>query len=513
MPPSMASKATSEPRSLFGRTLAQLQPHPAARRWVFVPYDQLNDQMGPLARAAPTELGIICIETSWKPRLRRYHQQKLALIVANQRHFALEQAKRGVAVRYVASDQSYGEVLAGLRRELGTIECMEPAERELRQDIAGVVQLVPHEGWLTSAADFAQLGEPPWRMDAFYRCVRKKTGWLMDAGKPRGGRYSFDSENRLPYRGSPPLPSLPTFRPDAITCEVGEMIARRYGDHPGKLDLRTLPATKADAQRLWRWAQKRCLPHFGPYEDAMTLHSTNLFHTRLSPVLNLYRLLPVQIIEDALLLDIALPSLEGFVRQILGWREFMHHVHVHSDGLRTFKDHNVLQAHEPVFAAYWGKPSGMHCLDTVVQSVWQEGYSHHITRLMILCNLGTLLGINPRALTDWFWVAYIDAYDWVMDTNGMGMGLYALGEAMTTKPYISGAAYINRMSDYCKACAFNPKKDCPITNMYWAFLAKHQRRLEGNFRMGKMYMGLARRPPWQREEDRRITAEVVQRLR
>ena len=492
----------------FGQALKSLQPGERPRRWIFVPYDQLNDSIGPLGTEAAEDVGIICIETQWKPQRRKYHKQKLALILANQRHFALEQAKRGVAVRYISSEQSYGAELHTLRGTLGPIRCMQPAERELRLDIAAEVEFVPHTGWLTEQEDFTALGKPPWRMDTFYRRVRKKLGYLMDKEKPVGGKWSFDADNRKPYRGDPPLPALPHFTADAITQEVGDLIAHKYADHPGTLNLGMLPATQANAQKAWHWAQRACLPHFGPHEDAMTLASTNLFHTRLSPLLNLSRLLPRTIVEDALKLPIDLPSMEGFVRQILGWREFMHHVHVATDGLHSIADQNVLDAHAPVPEAFWGKPSGLTCLDTVVQSVWQEGYSHHITRLMILCNLGNLLGIDPRALTDWFWVAYIDAFDWVMDTNGMGMGLYALGPLMTTKPYISGAAYINRMSDYCGACAFDPKKNCPITPMYWSFLARHENLLSKNQRMLPIMSSLRRRGDAQRLHDECVTRAV-----
>jgi deoxyribodipyrimidine photolyase-related protein len=154
--------------------------------------------------------------------------------------------------------------------------------------------------------------------------------------------------------------------------------------------------------------------------------------------------------------------------------------------------------------AYWGNPSGLACLDRVVSDVWAEGYSHHITRLMVLCNLAALLGISPRAMTDWFWAAYTDAYDWVVEPNVLGMGLYAVGDLMTTKPYVSGAAYIDRMSDYCSACAFDPKTDCPITPLYWAFLARHRGRLSGNPRLRLPATSLDRRGAHLRKRDARV---------
>jgi deoxyribodipyrimidine photolyase-related protein len=502
--------------SHFGRALRQLQralPQTHTRRWVFVPYDQLTCAVGPLQSIAPRDLGIILIETLWKPQQRAYHKQKLALILANQRHFALEQARRGVAVRYVASTKSYGAVLAELRRELGDILCMVPAERELRLDVADHVTFVPHAGWLSTAEDFATVRGPPWRMDAFYRHMRKKTGFLMDGTQPRGGKWSHDAENRRRWDGDPPAPSHPQFKADAITREAADFVAEHFAHHYGTLDLATLPATAADAKALWEWAKASCLPQFGPYEDAMSVASSNVFHTRISCLVNLHRLLPAQVVVDALHSDIPLASLEGFVRQILGWREFMQHVHRVTDGLRQVPTHNALGAELPLPDVYWGKArSGLKCLDSVVADVWREGYSHHITRLMVLSNIATLVGISPRELTDWFWVGYVDAYDWVVEPNVLGMGTYALGNLFVTKPYVSGAAYINKMSDYCRHCAFNPKTTCPITPMYWAFLARHQKLFKANPRMGIPLMGLVRRSAEKKALDSRTAQWVADSL-
>ncbi len=485
--------------SIFQRRLADLAPSPEGRRWLYVPYDQLSDALGPLADAPAEELGIVLIESAAKGRRRPYHRQKLALILANQRHFALEQATRGVAVRYVMSTGTYAEALAPVIEELGSLQAMEPAEYELRAELADLdVELLPHEGWLTTAEHFEGCGG---RMDRFYRTVRKDLDVLMEGGRPTGGRWSLDAENREPWHGDPEAPSPPTFEPDEITREVGAFVEEAFGDHPGTLDLGSLPATKDDAERLWAWALDACLPQFGPYEDAMSERSTGLFHTRVSALLHLHRLLPRRVIDDVLALDIELRSKEGFVRQVLGWREFVRHVHRTTDGMTTCES-NHLGAEHPLPAAWWeGSPSGLHCLDTVVQDVWREGYSHHITRLMVLSNLATLLDIDPRELTDWFWVAYTDAFDWVVEPNVLGMGTYATGGLMTTKPYISGAAYIHKMSDYCGSCAFDPKKTCPITNLYWAFLARHEAKLASNHRMRMPYASLRKRDPSKRAHD------------
>ena len=542
--------------SVFLRALAERNPNPEGRRWLYVPYDQLTDKIGPLSRWAPEDTGIVLVENRWKAGRRPYHKQKLALILANMRHFALEQAERGIAVRFVAGAAPYSVLLDEVIEALGPLTVMRPAERELRADLApltsvGRLEEVEHEGWLTDRATFerATRGGPPWRMDVFYRHVRKKTGLLMEDGKPAGGKYSHDADNRQPWSGDPPAARPPVFEPDAVTQEVGRIIEQGFEAHPGRLDLSSLPATQEDARTLWRWAQRDCLPSFGPYEDAMSVRSTTIFHTRVSPLLNIHRLIPRDVIQDVVTLGLPLNSQEGFLRQVLGWREFMRHVHEQTDGFRSLPDTSLAVARppepgdggfekwsgvrwepadhpegdggaaptflgddHPVPPAFWGAPSGLACLDAVVHDVWQEAYSHHITRLMVLGNLATLLAVSPRALADWFWCAYADAYDWVVEPNVIGMATFGLGPMFVTKPYVSGSAYIDKMSDYCKQCQFHPKRTCPVTPMYWAFLGRHEPKLADNPRMKLILASLRRRPPQQRAHDGRVFGSVVEAL-
>jgi deoxyribodipyrimidine photolyase-related protein len=495
----------------FLQRLRSYQVDQAGRRWAYVPYDQLHDQLGLLADLPPREVGIVLIESPWKARRRPYHRQKLALVLANQRHFALEQAERGVAVEYLIHDGPYHEALAKRPGAGGPLVVMEPAERELRTDLGplvadGRIEVQPHQGWLTTEADFRESvgATPPWKMDSFYRHVRRRTGYLMEGKQPEGGRFSFDKENRKAWRGTPPAPEPPTFQPDPITREVADLVATTYSDHPGDLDLHTLPASLEDGHRLWAWAQNKCMSWFGPFEDAMSTESGGLFHTRISPLMNLYRLLPRRVVDDVLSLDIPLPSKEGFLRQVLGWREFVRHVHRETDGFRELPpgaEFQGLDATEPLPPAFWGTPSGLHCLDHVVEQVWREGWSHHITRLMVLSNLATLLGYSPRELSDWFWVAYVDAFDWVVEPNVLGMGTFSVGPVMSTKPYVSGSAYLNRMSDYCRSCDLNPKRTCPVTRLYWAFLERNRDTLAGNARIAMPLRSLDRRPAGERALD------------
>jgi deoxyribodipyrimidine photolyase-related protein len=432
----------------------------------------------------------------------------------------------------LVDDRGSAQALSREAAERGPLVVMRPAERELREELrplveSGALRVVRHEGFLTTREDFLRGAgpKPPYRLDAFYRHVRNRTGLLMIDGEPEGGRYSFDADNRRPWRGDPPAPEPPRFQPDAITREVGDLVATRFSRHPGVLALDRLPATRADADTLWRWARSACLPHFGPFEDAMSSRSTGLFHSRISPLLNLHRLTPRRVVtEIAGDEELPLQSREGFVRQILGWRELVRHVHDETDGLRRIAPRgegrvdapatpNALAATEPLPAAYWGTPSGLACLDHTVRGVLDEGHGHHITRLMVLSNVATLLGVDPRELTDWFWAMYTDAYDWVVEPNVLAMGTFAAGELMTTKPYVSGAAYLAKMSDHCASCAFDPRTSCPITRLYWAFLDRHVDRFAKNPRMAGPVASVRRRGEVERAEDARVLALVRETLR
>ncbi|MEM6675164.1 MAG: cryptochrome/photolyase family protein [Planctomycetota bacterium] len=522
------------------------------RTWVYAAYDQLSDRIGPLGALAPSEAGLVLVECPAKAQRRPYHKQKLYFVLANQRNFAIEQAKRGVAVRYLVAEEGegYAEPLRRAAEELGPLRHMEPAERELRAELAplvdeGLLDPVPHDGWMTTPEDFvAGTGaEPPWRMDRFYRHVRKRTGILMDDdGGYVGGKVSFDGDNREPWTGSPPAPDVPRFRTGPVEDEVAALIEERYAEHPGTLDPQATPTRQSQADRTWEWAKEHCMVHFGPYEDAMAREEANLFHTRISPLLHVHRLLPRTVVEEVAGLDAPLNSREGFVRQVLGWREFMRHVHRATDGFTklpkgTKKERSpvgdagweswtgeawegasagaaptALGSRESLPPAFWGVESGLECLDVAAGRVMDTAYGHHIERLMVLANLGTLLDVSPRQLTDWFWSAYLDAYDWVVEPNVLGMGTYGAGDVMTTKPYVSGGAYIDRMSDFCGSCAFNPKKSCPITRLYWSFLARHEDALAGNQRIAMPMRSLAKRAESKREEDARVYRYVRRTL-
>jgi deoxyribodipyrimidine photolyase-related protein len=499
--------------------------------------DQLTWEVGPLAAVKPGGCTVVVPESrEWLSR-RPYHVQRVALVLAHARAFVAELAQRGFAVELLRGDAPMVDLLREHARAAGVpLVAMEPAEREMARELeplvaAGTLSWVPNDMFLTAREEFLASAGNPWRMDAFYRAVRRRTGILMEGESPAGGKFSFDAENRRPWKGTPAAPEPPHFGEGTcaasrtIRREVSQEIAARFAHHPGTLDLTALAVTADEVSSVWTWAKSSCLPHFGPWEDAMSTRSRGLFHTRISPLLNVGRILARTLVDDACALDVPLQCVEGFVRQVIGWREFVRHVHLESDGFRSgdfARDGEPARApgdggyarwsgatwrtagpapdgvdgggrpaafgqRTPLPPAYWGAPSGMRCLDEVVSDVWAEAWSHHITRLMVLGNIATLLDVSPRELADWFWVAYADAWEWVVEPNVLGMATFGAGQLMTTKPYVCGGAYISRMSDYCGGCAFDPSKDCPVTGLYWAYLARHEGALDRNPRM---WMGL-----------------------
>jgi deoxyribodipyrimidine photolyase-related protein len=360
------------------------------RRWIYIPYDRLTDRTGPLTETNPTQCGIVMVESLEKGTRRPYHKKKLALLLSNERHFALEQAARGVKVIYIFTEKSFGAGLlqAQEKHALKQITLMRPAERELRLDLKQAQQEglkleeVEDSTWLTREAEFDEIfginqttRPQTFLMDRFYRAMRKRSGLLMQDGKPTGGKFSYDQENRKPYRGQVPVPERPRYTPDELTVEVLHLVAKQFPAHFGSLDGFDLPVTASDCRRTWNFALEHLLPYFGPWEDAMVSSQPDLFHSKISALMNLSRVLPREAVDDVAAAHakgkIPLASAEGFIRQVLGWREFMRHVHRATDGYRDLKvpyekaakgmyagaAPTALEATRPLPAAYWGVPT------------------------------------------------------------------------------------------------------------------------------------------------------------
>lgn len=331
-------------------------------------------------------------------------------------------------------------------------------------------------------------------MEFFYRAMRRKTGLLLDEGKPAGGRWNYDKDNRKPADADLFMPRPLRFKPDSITREVLALVAERFPDHPGSLDDFDYAVTAADARRQADHFFECALPDFGRYEDAMLIGQPFLWHSILSPYINSGLLDPLYLCRRAEAEYRAgrapINSVEGYIRQILGWREYVRGIYWR-EGPR-YVARNFLNHHGPLPAWFWTGETDMRCLREAIGQTLSTGHAHQIQRLMIIGNFALLIGADPRHVHEWYLEVYVDAYEWVELPNTLGMSQFGDGGLPGSKPYVSSGSYINRMSDYCSACAYSVQvrvgdKACPFNALYWDFLARHRDRLKGNHRLTMPY--------------------------
>ena len=477
-----------------------------------------NSALAPFLRRSDRGDGarVLMIESEERSRLYRYHKRKLVLLFSSMRHFAAELRKRGLEVDYYALEPegSQGNFRDALRTHVeryrpSALAMMELLDRghadEATSLAAGVglpLRVTPTTMMLTDRRTFAQeqSGKERLLMEHHYRSIRTRLGVLMDGDRPTGGKWNMDNENRRRLPRGTPIPAPRDFPPDAITTEVIAMVNRVFGDHPGEADAWNLPVTHRDAIAWVDDFVQHRLPQFGTYQDAMLADESLLFHSLISPFLNIGLLSPLHLVkrvehayeEGAAPLNAA----EGFIRQVIGWREYVYGISWMR--MPELAEANALGAQRPLPGFFWSAETPMRCLGCCLRQALTTGYLHHIQRLMIISNFATLTGLRPRSLLDWFMTLFLDAYEWVMVPNVMGMGLYADGGRMSSKPYISSGAYINRMSDYCSSCSYSVKertgaRACPFNYLYWNFLLEHRVRLGSNPRMGVAYRTLAKK--------------------
>ncbi len=511
---------------------------------IWVLGDQLDQGQAALAAHRPgADVRVLLIESLSVLEPRPCHRQKLVLVWSAMRHFAAALAAAGWAV-----DQRRGErfatALAAWVEEHGIEELhlMEPADRPFRAGIEKAVAAIsaarplrlvwhPSNAFLWSREDFAAWAGRyrQLRLELFYREGRRRLGVLMEGSEPLGGQWNYDKENRR----SPPKglqgPEPLRFEPDGITREViaavealdAERRAAGREPLPGDGSPFHWGVTRAEALQVLEHFIATRLDGFGPYQDAMVNGQPTLWHALLSPYLNLGLLHPREVIarleQAGLERGTPLASLEGVIRQVLGWREYTHGLY-HWFGA-GYEQHNHFGADTPLPA--WmeelggnGCASGMACLDTVLAEIRSNAYAHHIQRLMVLANWGLLAGLDPAAFTAWFRRMFIDGFDWVMQTNVRGMGVFADGGRLASKPYAASGQYIARMSTYCKGCRYNPKlrtgpEACPFTTLYWDFLGRHEAGLRANPRMALVMRQLEKLP----ETERQAIAAQAETLR
>ncbi|MBL9115899.1 MAG: cryptochrome/photolyase family protein [Verrucomicrobiaceae bacterium] len=434
---------------------------------------------------------------------------RIAMFVAAMRHFRDALTARGWRVLYremaQAEAQSFVEALRAslAQHRPGKVIMVKAGEWQVDQDLRAVcakksVELEVREDrhFLCSEEEFEAhtKGRKQLRMEFFYREMRQRTGVLMKQGQPVGGKWNYDAENRGSFGSSGPdllKPKPKRFAPDAVTRKVIEMVNERFAKHPGALEDFDWPVTPEQADEALADFIEHRLPEFGKYQDAMWTNEPWLYHSRLSAAMNLKLLDPRKVIaaaEQAFHHGKApLEAVEGFIRQILGWREYVRGVYWKF--MPSYVERNAMSAYEPLPDFFWTGKTEMACLRDTIQQTLRYGYAHHIQRLMITGLYCLLLGVDPRRVHEWYLAVYVDAIEWVELPNTLGMSQYADGGVMASKPYIASGKYVQRMSNYCGGCRFKPDKStgadaCPFTTLYWDYLLRHLPLLNKNPRMG-----------------------------
>ena len=465
-------------------------------RIIYVPFDHLNINFGALKSLNPSSDVVALVESQRMLTGRDWHPERLFFMVSSARHFVQELRQQGISVEYVQAPTTLdGLREVGAKYPSASMHAAEPSSFRQMQDLVGFgVELVENDLFLTSRTLFSQWAssQKSLLMENFYRAQRKRLDILMEGAEPTGGRWNYDQDNRLaPPKNYEWAPYLEHERD-----EIDMQVAREFNHSPST----TWATTRAGALKQLNYFVDNHLHGFGPYEDAMSADNWAMHHSLLSPYINNGLLHPSEVLEPVLRAyesgRAPIQSVEAFVRQIIGWREYVNGMYWHLG--ESYREENQLIAKRTLLPLFKdSRATQMHCVSSVVADVEQRAWAHHIPRLMVLSNLALVTGTSPQEFLDWMRESFIDAAEWVMVPNVIGMGVHADGGRMMTKPYAAGGAYINRMSHYCKSCIYNPKlrvgeTACPFTTLYWDFLDRHRESFAGNHRMSQQIHGLTK---------------------
>ncbi len=472
--------------------------------------DQLSHGLASLQGVMRGNVVILMMEVVEEATYVRHHKRKIAFLFSAMRHHAEALRNDGWTVDYVTLDDPEntggftGEVARAIgRHDPETIIVTEAGEHRVNAMMAawetlfGVpIQIRPDTRFIASHAEFDAWADErkQLRMEYFYRDMRRKTGLLMNGSKPEGGEWNYDKDNRKPAGRGATMPGLPYFAPDDVTQTVLALVASRFGDHIGRLDGFGIAVTRPQALEAQAHFLKVSLPRFGDFQDAMLTGEPFMYHAHLSFYLNAGLLDPLELcraVEHEYRAGrVPLNAAEGFIRQIIGWREYVRGIYFWAGP--EYGTRNFLNAKRPLPGWYWTGETDMHCLRQAIGQTIDHAYAHHIQRLMVTGNYALLIGADPDDVDRWYLEVYADAYEWVEQPNTRGMILFGDGGLLGSKPYASSGAYINKMSDYCSHCRYDVKQRtgpdaCPFNALYWDFLARNREKLGGNQRLAMPY--------------------------
>ncbi|MDY0146844.1 MAG: cryptochrome/photolyase family protein [Halothiobacillus sp.] len=503
------------------------------RQLIVVLGDQLNRNSAVFDVFDPDQDAVFMAETTGEAAHVWSHKHRIALFFSAMRHFAATLRSEGITVHYAQiGSHSHGELADALaaaivaHRPQQVIWVSAGAER-LNHALKATCDrhtvrwsIYPDRHFIATENQFSDWakGRKSLRLEYWYRQLRQQTGLLMEDDQPIGGIWNFDAQNRATFdaRGPGLLPSPLGFPADAITQQVIETVERHFPEHPGALDGFDWPVTPEQAEAALADFITHRLPLFGHYQDAMWTDEPWLYHSRLSAALNLKLIDPATVCRAAEAAyhqgQVPLAAAEGFIRQILGWREYVRGLYANYGD--QWLDMNALDARHDLPDFFWTGDTSAHCLSQTIGQTLRTGYAHHIQRLMVTGLYCLLAGVRPRAVHEWYLAVYVDAVEWVEIPNVIGMSQFADGGIMASKPYIASGSYIDRMSNYCANCPFNPKeavgaKACPFTTLYWAFLDRHEKRFARHPRLALQVKNLQRKSA---EERALIRAQAARHL-
>jgi deoxyribodipyrimidine photolyase-related protein len=468
----------------------------ALKRILYVAHDHLNSSHGVLKNSDPATDAVVLVESARMIQGRNWHKERLFFLLSSARHFALELERQGFTVRYIKAATTI-DGLNSARQEFGQLPilCAEPSSHLQFSQLRDYgVEFVENDFFLTSRKHFFMWAETQktFLMENFYRAQRVRLGILVTDGKPAGGAWNYDAENRLPPPKNYQWPPYLNHERDELDLEIAQELEYE--------PTQTWATTKAGALAQLTNFVVNHLHGFGPYEDAISADNWALHHSLLSPYLNNGLLHASEVVQAVVSAyeqgGFPIASVEAFVRQVIGWREYINGMYWFLGP--EYRQQNQLSANRKLLPLFTNSSqTKMQCVKSAVSDVEQRSWTHHIPRLMVLSNLALTTGVNPQEFLNWMREQFIDASDWVMVPNVIGMAVHADGGKLMTKPYAAGGAYLNRMTQHCKSCQYDPKlrvgeSACPFTTLYWDFLDRHRDQFKSNHRMSQQLAGLDR---------------------